>query len=246
MDETRAWWEATAEYFQEEATVAVGIDWGPGIAAEDLGMLPDLAGLDVVELGCGGGQLGVGIAERGANSVVGVDLSRAQLAFAASLIAERGVAMSLIEGDITRAPVCDASADLVVSAYVFQWLPDLTPVCREAARILRPAGTFVFSLPHPFYSVFDPETGTVRRSYHAPEERRYHEDGIEAAQVIYERRVSDIHDALRAAGFIVDRLVEPGVADPSVFESQWDSDADLMAEIPRTLVVRARRPAALA
>lgn len=239
MRETRRWWEATAAYFQEESNVAVGIDWGPGIAADSLGVLPDLDGVDVVELGCGGGQLAVGIAERGAGRVVGVDLSRAQLEFAAALIDDRAVEMMVVEGDVTQVPVQEGVADVVVSAYVFQWVPDLGAVFQEAARLLRPGGVFVFSVPHPFYSVFDPETETLQRTYHDPVETRYSEDGIEPEQVLFRRRLSEIHEALRRAGFVVDRLVEPGIDDPSVFESQWESNAELMAKIPRTLVVRA-------
>lgn len=239
MRETRRWWEATAEYFQAEANVAVGIDWGPGIAADELGVLPDFEGDTVVELGCGGGQLGVGIAERGAERVVGVDLSRAQLGFAEGLIAERDVAMAVVEGDVADVPFRDGVADVVVSAYVFQWVPDLEAVFQEAARLLRSTGDFVFSVPHPFYGVFDPESKTIRRSYHEPVETRYSEEGVEADQVLFRRRLTDIHDALRGAGFVVDRLIEPGVDDPAAFESQWESDAELMAEVPRTLVVRA-------
>lgn len=245
MRETREWWEATAAYFQDETGIEVGIDWGPGIAADDLGVLPDVTGATVVELGCGGGQLGVGIAERGPRSVTGVDLSRAQLEFAVDLVEERGVSMQVLEGDVTRLPVTDDSADLAVSAYAFQWVPDLESVFKETARILRSAGVFVFSVPHPFYGVFDPETRAIDRSYHEPGPIRHREEGIDPEQVLFRRRVGDIHAALRAAGFVMDRLVEPGAADPSLFDDRWASKAALIAQVPRTLVVRAVRPASL-
>lgn len=242
MDETRQWWEETATYFQDEVNVSVGLDWGPGVPAEDIGVLPALEGLDVVELGCGGGQLGVGVAERGARQVVGVDLSRAQLGFATELIADRAVPMSVIEGDIQRLPLAADVADLAVSAYVLQWIPDLETTFAEAARVLRPGGDLVCSLPHPFYGVIDAETGGFERSYHDPEAIRYTEDGIEADQILHYRRVSDILSAIRQAGFKLEQFVEPGSSDSSVYDEQWRSEAELMATLPRTLVFRASLP----
>lgn len=239
MNETRRWWEETAASFQDEANVSVGLDWGPGVPSEHLDVLPDIDGLDVVELGCGGGQLGVGVAERGAARVVGVDLSRAQLNFAAELIAEHGVPMTVIEGDVQRLPLAADVADLAVSAYVLQWVPDLQDTFKEAARILRPGGDLVCSLPHPFYGVVDVEDGGFDRSYHEPEAVRYSESGIDPDQILHYRRVSDILRALRRAGFTLERFVEPGSSDVSVYDEQWVSKPEVMATVPRTLVVRA-------
>jgi SAM-dependent methyltransferase len=239
MDETRRWWEETATYFQQEANVSVGLDWGPGVPTDDLGMLPEVDDLDVVELGCGGGQLGVGVAERGAGEVIGVDLSRSQLEFATELVVEHDVPMTVLEGDVQRLPLADDVADLAVSAYVLQWVPSLEATFAEAARILRPGGTLVCSLPHPFYGVFDTENGGFERSYHTPEAVRYDESGIDADQILHYRRVSDLLKALRDTGFTLDRFVEPGDPDPTVYDEQWSSQPELMARIPRTLIFRA-------
>lgn len=241
MRETRQWWEETAQYFQAEVNLSFEIDWGPGIPTDDIDILPELTGLDVVELGCGGGQLGIGVANGGAEHVIGVDLSRSQLGYAQEHVAEFGANMSLVEGDIRHLPLTADTADLVVSAYAFQWIEDLYEVVAEAARVLRSEGTLVFSCPHPFYGIFEPEEGGFVRSYHEPGAERTEEPGISAEQIIYRRRVSDINHALREAGFSIDRLIEPGSADASAYEEQWSSKPDLMAMVPRTLIVRARR-----
>lgn len=240
MRETRQWWEETAEYFQAEVKLSVGIDWGPGVPTDDIDILPDLTGLHVAELGCGGGQLGIGVATAGAEHVVGVDLSRSQLDYAQERVGEFDADVSLVEGDITHLPLTADSADVVVSAYAFQWIEDLGNVFAEAARILRADGALVFSCPHPFYGVFEPEERELGRSYHEPGAERTTEPGISAEQIIYRRRVSDIHRALCETGFSLERLVEPGRADPSIYAEQWSSKPDLMAMVPRTLVVRAR------
>jgi SAM-dependent methyltransferase len=53
------------------------------------------------------------------------------------------------------------------------------------------------------------------------------------------RIVGEIHEALVDAGFVVERLREPGSDDPEIYREQWSHDPDLMALIPPTLVARA-------
>jgi SAM-dependent methyltransferase len=238
--ETRDWWNATSEYFQAEGAIPVGIHYGPGCPDDDaLGLLPDVEGADVVELGCGGAQCAVGLARRGVASVTGVDLSTEQLAFADRLTTEHGVDASLLVGDVTDLPFAADAFDLAFSAYAFQWVEDLDACFTEAARVLREDGSFVFSLPHPFYEAFDPDTRDLARSYFGPAERRTAHEGIEPDQVLYHHRFEVIHGTLRDAGFAVETLLEPGTGDPDAYEERWSSKPELMAMVPRTLVVRA-------
>lgn len=240
MEETRDWWNETSEYFQAEAEIPAGISYGPGTPDDDtLGLVTDVEGADVVELGCGGAQGSVGFARRGAASVTGVDLSEAQLAYAADLTAEHGAAVDLVAGDVTTLPLAADSFDVAYSAFAFQWVDDLAACFAEAARVLRDDRQFVFSLPHPFYQRVDPDSHRVERSYFDTGEERIEHDGIAPDQRLFHRRVSDVHDALRDAGFVVDRIVEPGTDDPDAYEALWDSRPELMARVPRTLVVRA-------
>ncbi len=96
-----------------------------------------LRGARVVDLGCGGGLMSAPLAERGA-SVVGVDLSHA------SLNAARGRgpngACAFVRGDVRRAPLRAACADMVLLADVLEHLPDPAAALREAGRLVRPGG----------------------------------------------------------------------------------------------------------
>lgn len=121
------------------------ITWGIFDVPESrVGMLPsDLAGMDVVELGCGTGYVSAWLARRGARPV-GIDNSPAQLETARRFQAEFGVEFPLHLGDAEQTPFADESFDFAISEYgaaiwcdPYRWIP-------EAARILRPGGRLSF------------------------------------------------------------------------------------------------------
>ena len=77
-----AWTKYNAEYTDREALgrwQAEEIDWGVWSVPEgEVGVIGDVAGLDVVELGCGTAYFSAWLARRGARPV-GVDPTPAQL-----------------------------------------------------------------------------------------------------------------------------------------------------------------------
>jgi SAM-dependent methyltransferase len=120
------------------------ISWGIwDVPERDLAVLGDVAGKDVVELGCGTGYFSAWLARRGARPV-GVDLSPEQLATARELQREHELEFPLVEASAEDVPLPAASFDLAVSEYgasiwadPYLWVP-------EAARLLRPGGELVF------------------------------------------------------------------------------------------------------
>lgn len=98
------------------------------------------AGMRVVDLACGTGDLSAACAARGAR-VVGVDLTHAML-----LGARRhrtATPISWIRGDMMHLPFADASADVVTAGYGLRNMPAIEPALDEIARVLRPGGRFV-------------------------------------------------------------------------------------------------------
>ena len=73
----KEWWEATAEYFQDEADVPMAIHYGTGSPNESVLNLinQDLKGKKVLELGCGAAQGGIAFSKKGAK-VTGIDISQ--------------------------------------------------------------------------------------------------------------------------------------------------------------------------
>lgn len=143
----RASWDADADNWVERGRTAWSaeeISWGIWEVPEsELGLLPDVAGLDVVELGCGTGYISSWLSRRNAR-VVGLDNSSRQLATAKRFQDEFDVRFPLVHADAERAPLRGASFDLAVSEFgaaiwcdPYAWIP-------EAARLLRPGGRLVF------------------------------------------------------------------------------------------------------
>jgi SAM-dependent methyltransferase len=120
------------------------ITWGLwGLREDDLRVLPDMAGLDVVELGCGTAYFSAWLARRCARPV-GVDVTPAQLDTARAMQAEFGLDFPLVEASAEDVPLPDASFDLAVSEYGASIWCDPDKWIPEVARLLRPGGLLVF------------------------------------------------------------------------------------------------------
>jgi len=140
------WTKSNAEYTDRRALASwnEAPRWGMWKAPDaELGIFGDVAGLDVVELGCGTAYVSAWLARAGARPV-GVDITPAQLETARRCMAETGIEFPLVEADAGATGLADACADLVVSEYgasiwvdPYRWVP-------EAARLLRPCGRLVF------------------------------------------------------------------------------------------------------
>jgi SAM-dependent methyltransferase len=94
----------------------------------------------VVDLGCGPGQIGIALRERGRH-VVGVDLSRAMARLADARLD------SALVADLRALPLGSATVGALVAFYAVIHLPrsDLVAALVEFARVLRPGGRLLLS-----------------------------------------------------------------------------------------------------
>ena len=100
--------------------------------------LPD--GLDWLDCGCGDGSFTEPLVRRQRPfSVIGVEPSAAQLAFARQRASTAGV--HFLQGDAQALPVPDASVDAAVMALVLFFVTDPLQGIRELMRVVRPGGT---------------------------------------------------------------------------------------------------------
>jgi SAM-dependent methyltransferase len=169
----QVWTDMNARYADARASAAwekSEITWGVWQVPEaDLHALPpDLAGLDIVDLGCGTAYFSAWLARRGARPV-GVDPTPAQLATARRCQQELGLIFPLIEAPAERVPLPDSAFDMVLSEYgaatwadPYRWIP-------EAARLLRPKGRLVMLIRSILSVLCSPNTGPVQEQLARPQ-----------------------------------------------------------------------------
>jgi SAM-dependent methyltransferase len=155
-------------------------------------LLPDPAGLTLLDLGCGMGTFTVEAAARGA-SAIGVDpAAAAVLAATAVALAEEQDGARFVRGDAANLPLRDGCADVVLAADLTEHLDDVTlaRVLREAARALRPGGRLVVYTP----------------------ERQHFLERLRDAGVLRQdpshigvRTAADLQEAVESAGLVVRR-----------------------------------------
>ena len=112
-------------------------------------LLPDLRGLDVVDLGCGFGWFCRWAREQGAARVLGIDVSRNMLARASDDPAD--AAITYTRADLEQLDLAAASFGLAYSSLALHYIEDLAGLWRPIHRALVPAGRLVFSIEHPIY-----------------------------------------------------------------------------------------------
>jgi ubiquinone/menaquinone biosynthesis C-methylase UbiE len=115
----------------------VSPDWAEAIRA-----LVDPEGLDVADIGCGGGLYAAEWKRLGAATVVGVDFSAQMLGAARER--HRGLAdVRFVQGDAGATGLPTASVDVVFSRALIHHLDDRDACFREARRILRRQGLVI-------------------------------------------------------------------------------------------------------
>src|SRR5438105_196562 len=112
-----------------------------------LALAGPVAGLRVLDAGCGGGAHAAALIAGGAK-VTGIDKSQALLALARERL---GPEVSLIRADLqTPLGFADGSFDIVLASLVMHYLRDWQPILTEFNRILTSGGRLVMSTHHPF------------------------------------------------------------------------------------------------
>jgi SAM-dependent methyltransferase len=203
------WTRANSEF--DDAVAAqrwaeTDVSWGLWRTPEaEVGVLGDVSGLDVVELGCGTAYFSAWLARLGAR-VVGVDPTPAQLLTARRMQKEFGLEFPLVEGFGEEVPLPDGSFDLALSEYgaslfadPYRWIP-------EAHRLLRPGGRLVFMRPSPLLYLCAGEDGLTEQLHHPMRGLGRVEKPGDSDEFVLPH--SDLFGVLRRSGFELEHLVE--------------------------------------
>jgi SAM-dependent methyltransferase len=212
VQRNRAAWDSLANEFEapgRENWAADEPSWGIWSVPESAAhVLPDVAGLDTIELGCGTGYVSAWLARRGARPV-GIDNSPKQLESARRFQVEFGLEFPLLLGNAENVPLPDASFDVAISEYgasiwcdPYRWIP-------EAARLLRPGGRLIFLVNGVIAILCTPDeeapaTEHLERPYFGMHRFEWPDDD----SVEFHLGHGDMLRLLRRSGFEVEDLIE--------------------------------------
>ena len=107
--------------------------------------LPDcLAGLRILDVGCGGGLISEALAKRGA-TVTGVDASAMSIEVARRHAQQSGLSVDYRHCLAGQLLAEDERFDVVINAEVVEHVPDQAALINECARLVKPSGTLVLA-----------------------------------------------------------------------------------------------------
>lgn len=253
VKEVEKWWNESSKYFQEENKIPThSAHWGVHAPYENkIKLLGNVKGKRILEVGCGGGQSSIALAKKGA-ICIGIDLSKEQLTFAEELAKKEKVKIKFVKGNFQNLTKYfkSNSFDIAISAFAFQYSPNLKKLFKEIWKVLKNKGLFVFSMPHPFHDIIDvrifKKTGYIKleRSYFAV--GRYEEvetwpDGSKHKFVGFHVKVSDIYNTLVKAGFFVEKIVEPLSLKEHSKSLEECYPKELSKLIPPTIIFKTRK-----
>jgi SAM-dependent methyltransferase len=184
--------------------------------------LGNLHGLDVLDLGCGYGWLSQEFSNAGAN-VLGVDGSKTLLEIARSRYPE----IEFYEHNLASGlPFTDKKYDRVIANMVLMDIPELDSLIASISKSLKPAGKFIFTLPHPCFFNYprqlDETTGKLCKMI-----GRYLDAEIWRIKNFgghnhYHRSLTYYFDILYRHNLAVSRLYEPPqFTQSSTLEQEW-------------------------
>ena len=247
---SRRWWDADADEYQDEHGAFLGdVDfvWCPeGLREADAHLLGDVRGRRILEVGCGAAAGARWLKTQGAE-VVALDLSAGMLRHARAAADRSRVRVPLVQADALALPFPAGSFDVVCTAFgAVPFVADSGAVMREVARVLRPGGSWVFSITHPMRWIFFDEPGedglVAHNSYFDRSPYvELDENGV-PGYVEQHRTLGDRIRELVAAGFVLEDLVEPEW--PDGHEQIWGQWSPLRGRLfPGTAIFVADLPA---
>lgn len=231
--------DALNTYEQIAAAYAEKSDRSPYNAYYDrpamLGLIGPMAGLRVIDLGCGHGSYVEAALQQGATHVVGIDGSSQMCQIARERTGGRA---EILCADLARPldMLAPASFDLVISALALHHLADWGHVMGEIHRILCPGGRLVFSIGHPIPDLAASPSGAYFEIELIREE--WPSYGIEMPS--YRRSLTATVDPVLDAGLVIERILEPRPV-PALKDIDPEAFA-VLDRSPNFFCIRARKP----
>src|SRR5438874_4806390 len=183
------------------------ITWGRWHTPEsEIKVLPELRGLEVIELGCGTAYFGAWLKKHGAKRVLGVDITPAQLDTAREMNEKFGLELEFLKANAEAVPLPDESFDMAFSEYGASLWCDPDRWIPEAARLLRPGGELVFMRSTDLEMVCSSDTERIGKQLVRPLNGMHRLDWTDdevGASTEFHVSHSELFQVLRRSGFDV-------------------------------------------
>jgi SAM-dependent methyltransferase len=213
MSSNEAWRSLTEDYEAARArpdSLDRLVEWG---AQREL--IGGVEGREILDVGCGNGEKAIELAQRGARSVIGVDVA------ANFLTPPAGLDVTFAEGDLSDlgslAVLEDRTFDLILFLQSLAYASDQVATLRAARSLLRDDGVLIVSRAHPFRFAVE------RAERHGiPFGDAYHSAAPYSYQSRWNSEVSLTHatdtfsamvNSLVMAGFRIERVLEPQMSE---------------------------------
>lgn len=230
-------WDEVAPRFYGRTALP---EYGPFAPTEDeLSLFGDVAGLNLLEIGCGSGHSLKYMHDKNAGEIWGLDLSSSQIMAARELLNQTDV--HLFESSMESDPgLPHKYFDMVYSIFALGWTTNLDLTLKNIHKYLKPGGIFIFSWEHPFYSrVKNTELGLMLdKSYH--EEGPYDHQSWNHPAIMQQYKIGTYINTLIENGFRIEKMVEDVRLSEELktrHENRWYNEAKVSA-LPTTIIFK--------
>ena len=179
-------------------------------------MMPDLKGKKVLDLGCGFGEHCRQFVNRGAEKVVGIDISEKMLEVAR--VENCDPKITYLNMPMEDIAALQDTFDIVISSLAFHYVEDFEGVIRNIHNLLKENGIFIFSQENPLCTCHSGGDRWTRDENGNKLHLNLADYGVEGERKTvwfvddvkkYHRTFSTIVNALIEAGFTIEKMIEP-------------------------------------
>ena len=222
-------------------------------------MLPDISGLNGLDIGCGEGYNTRIAAKKGAK-LTAIDISEVFIKYAKETEQQQPLGIEYKIASGTELPFPDNDFDFAIATMSLMDMVENERAISEAYRVIKPGGFFQFSITHPFLANSDyatwirneegRKTGFIIKDYFkqfngelqewifgaAPKEITEKMKKFKIPR--FTRTLSDWLNLLIANGFILEEFCEPYADDETLKKYPQEYDSRI---IPYFLIIRCRK-----
>lgn len=192
-----------------------------------------MKGIHVLDAGCAAGWYTEQFLNRGAN-VTAIDVSSEMVAATKRRIGKKAEVYQL---DFENAlPFADSTYDCIVSSLALHYIADWNRTFAEFVRLLKPGGTFLFSVHHPTMDIhFSENKEYFKREFLHD---RWKKSGKYVDMYFYRRPLQDIiNDTLHH--FEIEKMIEPIPTEE--FRRNYPSSYEKLLKQPSFLIIKAKK-----